>query len=843
MKRYIGILFFMSIMFGSCQQTAQLSSSFYDTGASIELAELRKSEVKDLQYDLYFNIPEKKTESIRGKTVIKFSLDAPQELALDFKATPENVLSLTVNGKPVGYTFKNEHIILPSKALRKGENNIDISFITSNQSLNRNNDFMYTLLVPDRARTLFPCFDQPNLKATFTLSLDVPASWKAVSNTYEVKEKTTGNRKSITFAPTEPLSTYLFSFVVGRLERKEYTDGVRKISAYYRETNPAKVVQLDTIFKQVCASLRWQEEYTGIPYPFAKYDFIILPGFQFGGMEHIGVTLYNDNRMFLSSNPTPDEELARAELIAHETSHMWFGDLVTMDWFNDVWTKEVFANYYAACITEPLFPNVNHQLNWMKTYAAAALSEDRTPGTTSIRQPLDNMQNAGLIYGQIVYNKAPVMMKKIVELMGADKFREGIQEYLHTYAYSNATWDDLIKILDSKTDYDLKEFSDVWVNQKGMPRIHFETAGRTLTVSQDDPYGRGLKWPQQFNVTVCGAEKDTVMTVDLKDSLCVLSLPFTPTHVLPNIDGRGYGLLVPDKNSLSWLLEHWHETADDTARQALLMLLHENYLANHFASETWMNALLNGLRGETNPLIASTLVSCLSMPLRELSETRRAEVENELYDLSSTHALASCRTQLLRALASAAYSPCTVDNLYQLWKEQSSVLLGERDYTNMAYELALRFPEKCDSILSIQRKRITNPDRLRQFDFISRAVVADTVKLDSLFRSLLKAENRRTEPWASAALAYLNHPSRGGYSVKYIRPALEALQEVQRTGDIFFPRNWVGALLGNHTDRETYLEVKSFLASRPEYPPLLRNKILQAAYPLYRKFSRQPNHL
>jgi aminopeptidase N len=168
------------------------------------------------------------------------------------------------------------------------------------------------------------------------------------------------------------------------------------------------------------------EEFTGIPYPFAKYDFIILPGFQYGGMEHTGATLYNDTRMFLSKNPTPDEELGRAELIAHETAHMWFGDFVTMEWFNDVWTKEVFANYFAQRITEPMFPGINHRLNWLKSITTSALVEDRTQGGTSIRQPLDNMRNAGLVYNNIIYNKAPVMLEKLVELMGEEAFREGI---------------------------------------------------------------------------------------------------------------------------------------------------------------------------------------------------------------------------------------------------------------------------------------------------------------------------------------------------------------------------------------------------------------------------------
>ena len=162
-------------------------------------------------------------------------------------------------------------------------------------------------------------------------------------------------------------------------------------------------------------------------------------------------------------------------------------------------------------------------------------------------------------------------------------------------------------------------------------------------------------------------------------------------------------------------------------------------------------------------------------------------------------------------------------------------MLNERDYMTMAYELALHYPEKYESIRNSQRKRITNPDRLRQFDFIVQAVTPDTLQMDAFFQSLLKAENRRIEPWAASALAYLNHPLRQPYSVKYIRPGLEVLQEVQRTGDIFFPKNWVSALLGNYKSKEAYQELQAFFEAHPDYPPLLKNKILQAAWPLYRE--------
>ena len=171
MKTYIGYLIFMcSLLLCSCQQTTS-NPRFYDEGVSQELATLRKQEIKELKYKLYFSIPEQKSVPVNGEK-------------------PEKIKSVSVNGQTARYEFHNEHIILPEKNIVEGKNNITIKFIAGNQSLNRNDEFLYTLLVPDRARTLFPCFEQPNLKATFSLRLDIPTEWKAVSNTYITKEET-----------------------------------------------------------------------------------------------------------------------------------------------------------------------------------------------------------------------------------------------------------------------------------------------------------------------------------------------------------------------------------------------------------------------------------------------------------------------------------------------------------------------------------------------------------------------------------------------------------------------------------------------------------------------------
>lgn len=813
---------------------AQSTSHILDKGVASELAELRKGQLADLRYALHFSLPRERQEAVAGRATISFSLKKRQDVILDFKAEEGSLHHVAVNGRETACTVRNEHIILPREALRKGSNTVEVTFTAPDQSLNRNADYLYTLLVPDRARTLFPCFEQPSLKARFTLTLDLPADWQAVSNTAVAERQTEGERATLRFGETQPLSTYLFSFVAGRMERSEWDDGGRPLVAYYRETDSAKVAQLPDIFRQVSASIRWMEEYTGIPYPFSKYDFVILPGFQYGGMEHVGATLYNDTRMFLAPNATPDEQLDRTQLIGHEVAHMWFGNLVTMDWFNDVWTKEVFANYFGLRISEPLFPHINHRLNWLKSYTAPALSEDRTAGTTPIRQQLGNLQDGGLIYGNIVYDKAPVMLEKLAELMGADRFQAGLREYLTTYAYANATWDDLIALLDRHTPRDLAAFSQAWVYKKGMPTIRFRTDGRLLHITQRDADGRPYCWPQTLQVCLSDGQRDTTLTVDLQTDSLAMPLPFVPTRVIPNSDGRAYGLLLTDPASTAWLLSHWSDISDETARLAALMLLNEMYQHHGIDTGEWTQSLITGITSETNALIASSAVGYLYSPLMDLPLAACDSTEARIMVLSQRHAISSCRTQLLRLLSAESRAEATTAALRRIWDTQSEPLFSENDYTTQAFELAVRLPQAADSILTRQRQRISDPDRQRRFDFISRATVADPARRDSLFAALLLPENRRVEPWAATALYYLNHPLRQAHAVRYLRPALEALEDVQRTGDIFFPRSWAGALLRGHRSPEAYHEVRSFVADHPDYPPMLLNKLLQAADPLYR---------
>lgn len=781
-RKLLLIIFILFCMAPICHAKGSSNDDFLDKGVSHELARHRHATINDLRYKLSFTIPEDKNATIEGTEQISFTLKKKDDIVLDFRADRESLHAVSVNGKKCDFAFWNEHIVIPKDVIKKGKNTIDISFVAGSQSLNRRDGYVYTLFVPDRARTAFPCFDQPDLKGRFSLSLSIPKHWSAVSNGKDITKPTKKNNKGMklcTFNETEPLSTYLFAFAAGEFKHETYNEGGRTIGAYHRETDPKRIKQIDDIFRQVAFSLQWLEEYTGIAYPFQKYDLVILPGFQFGGMEHTGATFYNDNTLFLPDRPTPDERLNRTQLIAHETAHMWFGDAVTMAWFDDVWTKEVFANYFAAEITAPLFPELNHDLNWLRTYTTAAIAQDRTDGRTSIRQPLGNLRYAGLVYNNIIYNKAPVMLRQMVEKMGKGNFRDGIRKYLHKYMYSNATWDDLVSIMDAETSVNLKAFSRHWVDKADFPHFHAKT-------------------------------------------------------FLENKDGSRYGFTELNDKQIRELMAHWPNEKDGTSRQALLMTLQENYLARNIDDVTWIEFLIDNLGEEEDYLTASTLISYLREPMMLQKNKQLCETfEKELLVLAQHHASNAFRTDIYRLLRSVARTPVVIEKLHSIWQKQSAPL-SENDYTTLAYELALRKPEAAKTILSQQRSRIKNPDRLRQFDFISQALDPSLAVRDQVFKSLSQAENRRIEPWALSVLYYLNHPLRDKESVRYIRPALQMLTEIQETGDIFFPANWCNNLLSGHRCKEAYNEVEAFLKTSHNLQPMLRNKILTAEYYLKR---------
>jgi aminopeptidase N len=291
-------------------------------GITESLAKERATRVADLRYAVSFTIPADRAERVTGNATITFTLhDATKPLALDFQPNQAGALhQVDIGSTRIEVAPINGHILLPASALQAGTNTVSLAFDAGDAPLNRSDDFLYTLFVPARAHEAFPCFDQPDLKARWTLALDVPAGWETIANGVETARASTAGRTRLTFAETVPLSTYLFAFAAGTFFVEHAERNGRALRMVHRETDRQKVDRnRQAIFNLHVAALDWLEHYTGIAYPFGKVDFLLVPAFQFGGMEHPGAVFYNASALLLEESATQNDRLERAGLISHET--------------------------------------------------------------------------------------------------------------------------------------------------------------------------------------------------------------------------------------------------------------------------------------------------------------------------------------------------------------------------------------------------------------------------------------------------------------------------------------------------------------------------------------------
>jgi aminopeptidase N len=822
------MLLLLLLAAASVAPTMQKPIGMPEAGVPLTLAEERAARLTDVQYELSFSIPQAPAEPIRATERVRFELrDASRDLALDF-AGPAGA-RVTVGGRTIDVAAANEHIVVPASALRAGRNEIAITFTAGDAPLNRNPEFIYTLFVPARARLAFPCFDQPDIKATYKLALDIPAGWEAVANGAETSRRAAGERLNLEFAETRPLPTYLFAFAAGRFQVETAERHGRRFRMLHRETDREKVARnRDAVFDLHAAALKWLEDYTTIPYPWGKFDFVLVPSFQFGGMEHAGAIFYNASSLLLDPSATQNQKLGRASLIAHETSHMWFGDLVTMKWFNDVWMKEVFANFMAAKIVNPSFPEINHELRFLLAHYPAAYDVDRTRGTNAIRQQLDNLNEAGSLYGAIIYQKAPIVMRHLELMIGADSFRDGLRQYLRAHTFGNASWPDLIAVLDERTPRDLKTWSHAWVEEAGRPIVTTQVKNANgkavVTFALKDPFpARGLEWSQDFDVEAAGP-------------------PASPRYVLPNARGIAYGDFVLDPASRTYLLAHL-EDLPELARGAALVTLWEEMVDGRIRPAAMFDTLSRNLRVEPNELLVQRMLSYTQqaywrwLPAAE-RRTRAAPLEALLRAGLDRAATQSLKSAWFAALRDVALTPPTLAWLERVWSKTESIAgleLAEPDYIALAQELAVRGRPRWREILDAQHQRIQNPDRKARFAFVRPALAADAATRDAFFNGLTDVNNRRREAWVLEAVGYLHHPLRAAASEKYIAPSLALLREIQRTGDIFFPKRWMDATLSGHGSASAARTVAEFEKSLPpDYPERLRRVILSSADDLFR---------
>jgi aminopeptidase N len=865
----LALLLASSLASGLAAQGAKAGdplATYLGHGVSHPLAIWRAGTVKDVRYDLRLDVTG--PDSAIGHVTVRFSRSGTADAILDWRG--RRLTRIMSNGQSLPLTAANgAHVRVPSRMLEAGENAIELWFVSdiapSGASIIRTHDqtdgsdYLYTLLVPADADQLFPCFDQPDLKARVTFALTTPRAWTALANGSIARVDTSVDRITRHFTETRPLSTYLIAFAAGPWQRTTSIVKGRSISVYVRKSR-AKEADADTLLALTHRAIGWMEQYFGRPYPFEKFDLMLAPAFPFGGMEHPGVVMFNEDRFIFRERPTLTRRLGRFSTILHEVAHQWFGDLVTMRWFDDLWLKEGFATYMAAKAMADLEPTSDAWKTFYQSNKPVAYGVDQTTGTTPLWQELANLDQAKSAYGAIVYNKAPSVLKQLNYLVGEKAFQAGVHQFLSDHAYANATWRDLLGAIGKAGGKSLDAFGKNFMLRPGMPEVQQRLTVRDgkivrleLVQKPAQPLSGQGAWPMKAEVLVQYSQdfepivKHRIMeTIPVALSAVTTEVPDVrgqpvPLYVFANYQDYGYFLTLLDSVSVQTLMAgELGRVQDGFLRTMLWGALWDQVRDAQLNPERFAELALAEIPREKDEQIVPVLLGRLERSIRAYIPAANvpavaASAERMLWDgardASKPYGI---RKAFLDAFIGLASSSDGVAKLESLLSADSAAGEPVRDPTRWSVvdRMMVLGTPNAERSLAAQIARDTTPDGRRRAFVAGAARKSAAVKADYFNRYF--ADKSLNEDWASGSLGGFNALEQQDLTLPYLRPALDSLPFIQANRRIFFLGSWLGAFIGGHTTDAALQTVKKFLADHPKLPKDLREKVLQSSDELER---------
>ncbi len=550
-------------------------------------AQSRAARVSAVQYQLQVTLPET-DKSYSGKSEIHFDLsDNSRSLRLDF--FEGQVAHMTLNDQTIAPDAKKTYWIeLPAHLLRKGGNTVKIDFTHDyshqGQGLHQFVDpetkqvFLYTQFETFDANRFMPCFDQPDLRATLALTVDAPAAWQVISTSQETSAAVQSNhRKLWTFPATPPIATYLFSLHAGPYQ--VWTDRFENMPLrLFARPAMAKYVHPKDWFTITKQGLKFYNSFFAYRYPFKKYDQIVVPEFNAGAMENVAAVTFTEQTL-QRSMPTRAQRRHLAGIILHEMAHMWFGDIVTMRWWNNLWLNESFATFMAslsmAQATEfkEAWQDFHDEKNW-------AYWEDGLVTTHPIEAPVGSVKEAFATFDGITYGKGASVLRQLYTYMSPEKFKKGLQNYIQAYAFKNADLKQFVDMLQAQSEKDLNLWADRWLKQSGPDQLSAKWTCNgdsleniTLTTTPKNPSAGPTEFrPQVIHVALFKPQdkkfsQPIVMDVEMKKSgqLIVGHWP-CPAFVYPNYQDDGYAQVSLDSVSLKYAKENLSRVHDPLLR-------------------------------------------------------------------------------------------------------------------------------------------------------------------------------------------------------------------------------------------------------------------------------------
>jgi aminopeptidase N len=859
---------------------ARAATQPLEPGVSRELARWRARHYDNVEYRLALTLTAPVTK-LEGTLDIRVNVRGkPADLVLDWRppSAKATVSQLQVNGTPIAKPrIVREHLVIPARHVRGGDNTIrlriDVPIATAGTAVTLYRDredgaeYVYSLFVPSDASTVFPCFDQPDLKARFALTLDLPSAWDAVSNAPAADVQVGDAQKRMRFRTTDPISTYVFAFAAGPFETFDERDaeglGPRpETRLFVRKSRIARARKESyEVLKLHRQAIDFFADYFGFPFPFAKHDLVLVPEFPYGGMEHAGATFLREEAVIFPFEPSANDLLRRAQLIFHETSHQWFGDLVTMRWFDDLWFKEGFANFMAAKATAALLPEHN-AWNAFHELKVAAYRTDATRGTTPIWQALPNLSAAKSAYGNIVYSKAPAVLRQAEFYLGEDAFRRAVQALIHTHAYAAADWNDFVRALEAASGKKLDGWANAWVKRRGMPKVMVDwrtdrsgNVGR-FAVSQSPALGGDGVWPMRTELLLVSTDGVRTLPITLdRATVAVRDLIGTkaPRYVFANHGDYAYGRFVLDDASRRAVLQDVGGIRDPFLRALLLDALWEEVRDARLAPLDYIELALRQAHAETDEVTVASLLGRAQTAFRwYLSAEQRTQAASRVEESLRAGMLGATAKGLRITYFRTYVAAATTDDARAALKslltgtlQVPDVHLASRERFRIIARLAaLRDPD-AERLLAEQMQADTSDDG-RRYAFAAAAAAPDAVVKARYFNAY-RSDASLAESWIEESIGPFNTVEHAALTFQYLERALTDLPRLKRERKIFFVNNWLAAFIGGQISAEA-LEVVQAHLRKTRLDPDLRRKVLETMDGLERtvrirqRFAVEPEH-
>ncbi len=624
--RFVSILTLLPLALVACS-SQDLAEREPNGALSQEAAEYRKQRISDLSYKLDISL-DASAENYRGQVEIAFRYRGGGEpLTVDFR--DGEVLALQLDGQPLAYDYNGHFISLPGGVLTAGDHVLTITYShpysQDGSGLYRYRDpedgrvYLYTDFEPYNANRLLPLFDQPDLKARYQLTVRAPAAWHVISAAPPRGEPMhSGNTRVWEFPQTLPISSYVLPLHAGEYAVWEDRDFRYPLRLFARHSM-APYVDQEQWFRVTRQGFDFFDEYFDFPYPFQKYDQVIVPDLLFGAMENIAAVTFNEG-FLVRGKATRLDRLDTASVIMHEMAHMWFGNISTMAWWNGLWLNESFATYLASLA---LASNTEFTESWLDFFLWAkrsAYSQDQLVTTHPIEVPVATTEDAFANFDGITYGKGASVLRQLSTRLSDDVFRAGVRAYTRANAWQNTELEDFIQAMEDASGLNLKHWVQQWLREAGLNTLQVRqncTDGviDSLHLVQEAPPSHPILREQAASLAFYSLRGEALsldreIPVLFKGAMTKIpkakGLP-CPDLIYPNYRDLAYVKFLLDDHALETVRNHINSIESPLQRAMLWHDLWWMILDAKLPLSDLLDMIATGLESERDLSVASSL--------------------------------------------------------------------------------------------------------------------------------------------------------------------------------------------------------------------------------------------